>query len=271
MAPARRIRDKALFTWCDMAGKKARTVQTLFPLVRKSAAMKLLLAGVLSRAQAGWVVALKIPDLERLELKSLFVQLARQRGSDGSIIIDDRYPDAAMLRKVRGKSLLFMRGDDIPSGIQRELAEWREDFPFMLVACRLDPFPAHNDNSPKLSSELREVCAAPALTWPGWSERKNDHTDLIRAMHERLTLPDGSAPPPLGAAALDLLRSKEFKGTLEVERWIKLALQDYARRGSQGDLLASHFVTLRTLHLLSSHRDAPRLRILQGGLKPRIA
>jgi len=206
---------------------------------------------------------LAVPNVDRLELRSLFLKTVERQGQTRHIRImnGSSLPTPRDLEDDDGTSLLILNGEDLPEGLQWAIAENRLNFPVTILAVKSD-----NDQGTRRrwSNIFRDVCGPETLAWPAWRERQEDHAGVLDEILRQIRLPSGAVCPSLDAAARDMLLSAELDGANHLEWTVNQAVRRYlASRDTSGCLGTKHFATPRQMRLLSSHRRIPALSIVK--------
>ncbi len=235
----------------------------IFPLVAQSPAMKELVNAAVALAHNHQIVCVQIPAADRLEARSFFFEAVRAHAKSQDVFVIGRQPlKSGELKGDDATSLLFLFGDDVSESLQWEILHNRYSFPVIMLLLD-DPQYVTAQDLERLRMAFRDVCAAGILRWPSWSNRVEDHDEIVHQIHARLSMPQGRNVPRLHSSALDLIRSSSFDGTLHVEREIKSALQRYIQQRSNGPLMARHFPIWNGLKALSSHREIAPLSLVR--------
>ena len=167
-----RVRDSA---WPPSSGP----VPNVFPLVAHSPATARFYEQCKAAAQAGRYVAVAGHKDDLLEAPSLFLRLADELCLASRTTIANGRESADLQHAIfLGTQALFVpTGRQLPTGVQHALADERfSGFGLLFILIAIPP-----DREPEkaLYPDLLGRCGNRVLAWPAWSERTEDHDQLV--------------------------------------------------------------------------------------------
>jgi hypothetical protein len=230
----------------------------------QSPAMQTFFEQVRVKASTGRFVTLCVPPADRLELRSLFLEVVGRHGQSSHVRIlnGNNLPETHELEHDERTSLLLLNGEELPERIQWSVVESRMNFPVVMLAQKT-PDESHAARR-RWSGFFRSCCTAETLVWPPWATRPEDHALILDEIIRQIRLPSGAVCPVPDAPARDYLLSSDFDGPSHLEWAINQAVRRYlATHSTSGFLEIRHFVNRRHLRLISSHRAVPPLVVVK--------
>ena len=209
-----------------------------FPLVLISPTTKGLVTTCKELIEQDKFLAIISGKGDLIELEMLFQHLAKTRGATKpvNVVAGKERDSLPMVRLGKADALCFISGYQIPTHVQRILAEAR--LPELKLVMLILP---DNDKYFDLVPGLQDRCGWAILKWPSWKSRPEDHETLIRQAIKLIEYSTG--PIKLEPAAMQFMLEQPWRSVGQMVEALLFTTQRFPAQNGRGLVITSENLT----------------------------